>query len=167
MNIVALTGRMTADPEIRELGEKKTKQCEITLAVDKMHYRKDSDNSANFPMIQLWGKQAEFIEKWCKKGTKLEITGELETQTYTNRNGDKVFKTFVKANTVSFAESRRAQAEASVAESSTEEEKPLQTQQEEPQTYSEPKQPEKKTYGDEDDFMHIPEGFDEDSVPFS
>ena len=156
---------MCQDPEIRQLGEKKTKQCEITLAVDKMHYRADSQNNANFPMVQLWGKQAEFVEKWCKKGTKLEITGELETQTYLSKSGDKIFKTFVKANTINFAESRRAQTEAAVEETPVEEPKVAQSEPQKPETASPVEEiPEPKKSVDE--WMDIPEGFDED-VPFS
>lgn len=103
MNKAVLMGRLTKDPDIRT-SQNGTACARYTLAVDRR--RKSDDQSADFISIKAFGKSAEFVDKYCKKGTKLIVTGRIETGSYTNKDGQKVYTTDVIAEDQEFAESK-------------------------------------------------------------
>lgn len=88
-NVVVLSGRLTADPEIR-MGTNDTKIARYTLAVDR-EKRKNTERKADFIPCVALGKNAEFVEKFLKKGMKINIRGKWQTGSYTNQNGEKIY----------------------------------------------------------------------------
>ena len=88
-NVVVLSGRLTADPEIR-MGTNDTKIARYTLAVDRER-RKNTERKADFIQCVALGKNAEFVEKFLQKGMKINIRGKWQTGSYTNKNGEKVY----------------------------------------------------------------------------
>ena len=110
-----------------------------TLAVDRRFKREGQDNADFIPCV-AFGKGGEFVEKYCKKGTKLAVSGRIQTGSYTNRDGQKVYTTEIVVEEQEFAESKAAQS----GQQNT--------------------QPAKEEEG-MDGFMNIPEGIDE-SLPF-
>lgn len=107
MNKVVLIGRLTRDPEIRySQGEQATAVARYTLAVDR-RFRRDSDSqTADFIGCIAFGRQAEFAEKYFRKGTKIAVAGRIQTGSYTNREGQKVYTTEVLVNEHEFAEGK-------------------------------------------------------------
>ena len=112
MNKVILMGRLTRDPEVRySQGEQATAIARYTVAVDR-RFRRDGDSqTADFIGCVAFGRQAEFAEKYLRKGTKIALTGRIQTGSYTNRDGQKVYTTDVVVEEQEFAESR-AESEA-------------------------------------------------------
>lgn len=108
MNVVILQGRLTRDPEIRYTqGENQTAIARYTLAVDR--YRKGDGNSdADFISCVAFRKAAEFAEKYLHKGMKISIRGRIQTSSYTNREGVKVYTTDVVVEEHHFCESKQA-----------------------------------------------------------
>ena len=107
MNVVALVGRVTRDPDIRQSqGENPTVVARYTLAVDRRG-TKEKDK-ADFISMVSFGKTAEFIEKYVKKGTKLCIRGRIQTGSY-EKDGKKIYTTDVVAKDVEFTESKKSQ----------------------------------------------------------
>lgn len=105
MNKVVLMGRLTKDPEIRySQGENSIAIGRYTLAVD----RRGQDTGADYISIVCFGKAAEFAEKYLKKGTKIVVSGRIQTGNYTNKDGQKVYTTEVVAEETEFAESKKA-----------------------------------------------------------
>ena len=105
MNKVFLMGRLTRDPEVRySQGENATAVARFTLAVDR-RFRRD-DASTDFIGCVAFGRNAEFIEKYFRQGTKALITGRIQTGSYTNRDGQKVYTTDVVVEDQEFAESK-------------------------------------------------------------
>ena len=113
MNVVVIVGRLTRDPEIRGEGEKKV--AKFTVAVDRF----GKDKGADFIKCAVFGKKADFAETWLKKGTKIVLRGRIQTDSYTNKDGNKVNTTEVIADDMRFVESRNSAQEA--AEPSTDE----------------------------------------------
>lgn len=108
MNKVILMGRLTRDPDVRySQGENATAVARYTLAVDR-RYRRDGDQTADFIGCVAFGRQAEFAEKYLRQGTKIAITGRIQTGSYTNRDGQKVYTTDVVVEEQEFAESKAA-----------------------------------------------------------
>lgn len=108
MNKVILIGRCVTDPEIRYTqGDKPTCVAQVTLAVERK-YKKNNDVNADFPRIKTFGKTAELFEKYIKKGTKIAVTGSIQTGSYTDRNGNKVYTTDVFVDEVEFCESKNS-----------------------------------------------------------
>lgn len=101
MNLVILTGRLTKDPEYRESGE--THVARYSLAVDR--YKKDE---ADFPSCVVFGKGADFAKEYLKKGTKIAVTGHIQTGSY-EKDGRKVYTTDVVVEKQEFCESRKAE----------------------------------------------------------
>ena len=92
MNKVILMGRLTRDPEIRwTQGENSTCVARYSLAVD----RRGKDKEADFISCVAFGKSGEFAEKYLKKGTKILVSGRIQTGSYTNKDGQKVYTTDV------------------------------------------------------------------------
>ena len=106
INSVNLTGRLTRDPDVRYT-DGGTSIARFTLAVDR-RFRQDDGPTADFPSCVAFGKTAEFIEKYFRQGMKLELTGRIQTGSYTNTDGVKVYTTDVIAEQVGFGESKGA-----------------------------------------------------------
>ena len=108
MNKVILMGRLTRDPDIRySQGEKATAVARFSLAVDRK-FKQDGQPTADFINCLAFGKRAEFIEKYCRKGTKLVVEGSWQTGSYTNKDGNKVYTNECLVESCEFAESKVA-----------------------------------------------------------
>ena len=95
MNKVVLMGRLTRDPEVRySAGENALAIARYTLAVDR-RFRRDGEASADFIQCVSFGRTAEFAEKYFRQGLKIAVTGRIQTGSYTNRDGQKVYTTEV------------------------------------------------------------------------
>ena len=106
MNKVILMGRLTRDPDIRYTqGENSMAIARYTLAVDR-RYRKEGEQTADFIGCVAFGKQAEFAEKYLYQGIKIVITGRIQTGSYTNKDGQRVYTTDVVVEEQEFAESK-------------------------------------------------------------
>lgn len=107
MNKVILMGRLTRDPDIRySQGANSMAVARYTLAVDRRFKRDSSEQSADFISCVSFGKLAEFFEKYVKQGTKMLVEGRIQTGSYTNRDGQKVYTTDVVVENAEFAESK-------------------------------------------------------------
>lgn len=143
MNKVILMGRLTRDPEVRYTsGENSLAIARYTLAVDRK-IRKDGDATADFIPCVVFGRSAEFVEKYFRKGLKIAIVGHVQTGSYTNRDGQNVYTTEVVVEEQEFAESKNSGSGSS--------------QQNAPQPSPDVGQ---------DGFMNIPDGIEEE-LPFS
>ena len=112
MNKVILMGRLTRDPEVRySAGNNSMAVARYTLAVDR-RFRRDGENNADFIGCVAFGKSAEFAEKYLRQGTKIIVTGRIQTGSYTNRDGQKVYTTDVVVEDQEFAESKAAASES-------------------------------------------------------
>lgn len=140
MNKVILMGRLTRDPEVRYGGTNNTAVARYSLAVDR-RFKRDGEPTADFINCVSFGKSAEFVEKYFRQGLKVVVTGRIQTGSYTNKDGVKVYTTDVVVEEQEFAESKAA-SESSVPQS---EGNPVSTS--------------------DDGFMNIPDGIDE-QVPF-
>lgn len=113
MNKVILMGRLTRDPDIRySAGENSTAVARYTLAVDR-RYKRDGEPTADFIGCVAFGRSAEFAEKYFRQGIRIVISGRIQTGSYTNRDGVKVYTTDVIVEDQEFAESKSASAENS------------------------------------------------------
>ena len=150
MNKVILIGRLTRDPEVRySQGENALAIARYTLAVDR-RFKRPGEQEADFISCVAFGKSAEFAEKYLKQGTKMAITGRIQTGSYTNKEGQKVYTTEVVVEEQEFAESKAAASNnAGGFESSY-------------QPTSRPT----PTQAVGDGFMNIPDGIDEE-LPFN
>lgn len=148
MNKVILMGRLTRDPEVRySSGENALAIVRYTLAVDR-RFHKDNEASADFIGCVAFGKGGEFAEKYLRQGTKIVVTGRIQTGSYTNREGQKVYTTEVVVEDQEFAESKAASQNNSQTSAGNRQQPP-------------PPMP-----TDKDGFMQIPDGIDEE-LPFN
>ena len=144
MNKVILMGRLTRDPDIRiSAGEKGMAVGRYTLAVDRK-YKREGDATADFISCVCFDKKAEFAEKYFRQGTRIAVSGRIQTGSYVNREGKKVYTTDIVVEEQEFAESKAATAGNGGQNN-----------------YSRPAAP-----SDADGFMNIPDGID-DELPFS
>jgi len=141
MNKVILMGRLTRDPDVRySQGDEPLAVARYTLAVDRRG-RKDQDGpGADFISCVAFRRSAEFAEKYLRQGIKVVVTGRIQTGSYTNREGQKVYTTDVVIEDQEFAESKKGQEDRN-AESSN-------------------------GHVNSDGFMNIPDGIDEE-LPFN
>lgn len=154
MNKVALMGRLTRDPEIRySAGENPLCIARYTLAVDR-RFHGDGEASADFIFCVAFGKTAEFAEKYFRQGTRIAICGRIQTGSYINNGGSRVYTTEVVVEEQEFAESKAAQNSQDRTQARTQG-KP----QERPKPAPDP-------MVDEGGFMNIPEGLEEE-LPFT
>lgn len=110
MNKVILMGRLTRDPEVRYgAGENSTAVARYTIAVDR-RFKRDGEQNADFIGCVAFGRNAEFAEKYLRQGTKIVLTGRIQTGSYTNRDGQKVYTTDIVVEEQEFAESKAAAA---------------------------------------------------------
>ena len=106
MNKVILMGRLTRDPEVRySQGDNATAVARFTLAVER-RIKRDNEASADFINCVSFGRSAEFAEKYFRKGTKIVICGRIQTGSYTNKDGQKVYTTDIAIEEQDFAESK-------------------------------------------------------------
>jgi single-strand DNA-binding protein len=152
MNKAILMGRLTRDPEVRYTqGENPMAIARYTLAIDRRFNRNGDENTADFIPCVAFGKAGEFAEKYFRKGTKVAVTGRIQTGSYTNKDGGKVYTTDVVVEEQEFAESKNRSSNSSDSYASG-------------NNYSRPQQaaPAEPTEG----FMNIPDGIDEE-LPFN
>lgn len=153
MNKVILMGRLTRDPDVRySQGDNSTAIARYTIAVDRRVSRNagDDQQTADFIGCVAFGRNAEFAEKYLKKGTKIALEGRIQTGSYTNRDGQRVFTTDVVVENTEFAESRNANGGAAAGPASFGGQN---------QSFGQPADP-------GSDFMNIPEGIEEE-LPFN
>ena len=147
MNKVILMGRLTRDPEVRySQGDNATAVARYTLTVDRRFNRNNDEQTADFINCVAFGKSGEFAEKYLHKGTKIAITGRIQTGSYTNKDGVKVYTTDVVVEDHEFAESKNS---AGSADNSG---------------FAPAGRPTPAAAGD--GFMNIPDGIDEE-LPFN
>ena len=109
MNKIVLVGRLTRDPELRSTTAGFS-TASFTVAVNRNFKNANGEYEADFPNCIAFGKTAEFVEKYFKKGDAIGITGRLQTGSYTNKNGDKVYTTDVVIDTVEFVSGGKSTA---------------------------------------------------------
>lgn len=150
MNKVILMGRLTADPEVRySQGENATAIARYRLAVDRRFKREGEEQTADFIGCVAFGKAGEFAEKYFHKGTKITIVGRIQTGSYTNQEGQKVYTTDVVVEEQEFAESKASSEGHSGANGNN-------------QSAGRPA----PSAAAGDGFMNIPDGIDEE-LPFN
>lgn len=111
MNKVILMGRLTRDPDVRvSTGERQMSIARYTLAVDRRGRRSEngSEQTADFISCVAFDRSAEFAERYLRQGTKVVVTGRIQTGSYTNKDGQKVYTTDVVVEDQEFAESKAA-----------------------------------------------------------
>lgn len=114
MNKCVLVGRLTKDTEIK-LTSNQSKLCMFTIAVDRRFKDKDGNRQADFINCLAWGKNAEFINKYFNKGSRIGIVGSIQTRSYADKDGKTVYVTEVVVDEAEFVESAgngEAKAEA-------------------------------------------------------
>lgn len=147
MNKVILMGRLTRDPEIRYANnENNTCIANYTLAVDRRFKRQGDEQTADFIRCVAMGKNGEFAEKYLHQGIKIVVEGRIQTGSYTNKDGNKVYTTDVVVESHEFAESKMASGQNGNQSSSA------------------PTRPEPAS-ADSNGFMNIPDSIDEE-LPF-
>lgn len=148
MNKVILMGRLTRDPEIRYANNaNSTCIANYTLAVDRRFKRQGDEQTADFIQCVAMGKGGEFAEKYLHQGTKIVVEGRIQTGSYTNKDGQKIFTTDVMVESQEFAESKAASAQNGN------------------QNASAPTRP-NVAQNDSDGFMNIPDAIEEE-LPFA
>lgn len=160
MNTVILMGRLTRDPEIRySSGDASTAIAHYSLAVDR-RFKREGQPDADFFDCVVFGRQAEFAEKYLRKGTKMVIQGRLQNDNYTDRDGRKVYRNQIVVENQEFAESKAASQQSSYR-APADPQDPYARQQFQPR-------PEAADPIDTsaDGFMNIPDGIDEE-LPFN
>ena len=142
MNHVSIVGRLTGDPEVRYTqGDNSTCIASFTVALDRRS--RNSEQTADFPNCVAFGKTAEFIEKYFHKGMRIGGTGRIQTRTYENREGRKVYVTEIVLEQVEFVESKGQQSAPARESRPAPSNDPL------------------------DGFMNIPDGIDDMELPFN
>ena len=145
MNKVILMGRLTRDPEVRySNGDNQMAIARYSIAVDRRGKRDTEGQTADFINCVAFGKAGEFAEKYFHKGTKIAVTGRIQTGSYTNKDGQKVYTTDIVIEEQEFAESKNASGDAGFA----------------------PADRPSPSSAAGDGFMNIPDGIDEE-LPFN
>lgn len=110
MNKIILMGRLTRDPEVRySQGASQTAIARFSLAVDRK-WKREGEPEADFFNCTVFGKQAEFVEKYLRQGIKIVVTGRAQNDNYTNKQGEKVYSVQIIVEEIEFAESKNASA---------------------------------------------------------
>lgn len=136
MNKIILMGRLVRDPEITSTAAGTT-IARFSVAVDR-RFKREGEPEADFFSCNAFGKTAEFIERYMKKGTKVTLDGRMENNNYTNKEGQKIYDNRVIVNEIEFAESKNAASSNAAQEQQT----------------------------SSDDFLNVPDGLVEE-LPFS
>ena len=146
MNKAILMGRLTRDPEVRySQGDSQMAIARFSLAVDRRYKKQGDETTADFFNCTAFGKQGEFVEKYLKQGTKIVVTGRIQNDNYTNKEGQKVYSVQIMVEEIEFAESKAS------SQSNAGNDGSAQPQMGAP---------------DADGFMNIPDGID-NSLPFN
>lgn len=146
MNKVVLMGRLTRDPEVRYTqGENAMAIARYTLAVDRRRRSNNEEQQADFISCVAFGKSGEFAEKYLHKGTKITLSGRIQTGSYINKDGQRVYTTDVVVEDQEFAESKSSASGGSSAAGNA---------------------PAPAPSDAGDGFMNIPDGIDEE-LPFN
>ena len=141
MNRVILMGRLTRDPEVRYTsGENSMAVARYTLAIDRA-IKKQGEQSADFINCVAFSKAAEFAEKYFRQGMRVLVSGHIQTGSYTNKEGQKVYTTEVIIDTQEFADSKGESAGGGSKK--------------------------QEANVDADGFMNIPDGVDDEGLPFN
>ncbi len=106
MNKVILMGRLTRDPEVRYTTTNNTLVCTFSLAVNR-RFKQEGQPDADFINIVAWSKTGEFCSKYFKKGQQVAVIGRMQTRSYDDKDGKRVYVTEVVADETYFADSRR------------------------------------------------------------
>ena len=107
MNKAILIGRLTRDPEVRySQNDNSMAISKFSLAVDRRYKKQGDEATADFFNCTAFGKQAEFVEKYLKKGTKVVVTGRIQNDNYTNKDGQKIYSVQIIVEEMEFAESK-------------------------------------------------------------
>nr|DAI56117.1 MAG TPA: Single strand binding protein [Caudoviricetes sp.] len=107
MNKVILMGRLTRDPDVRySQTDSNMAIARFSLAVDRRFKKQGDTVTADFFNCTAFGKQGEFVEKYLKKGTKIVVTGRIQNDNYTNKDGQKVYSVQIMVEEIEFAESK-------------------------------------------------------------
>lgn len=145
MNNVSLVGRLVRDPEVRYGQNESVSVAKFSLAVERK-WKRDGEPTVDFINCTVFGKSAEFTEKYLRKGMRVAITGRIQTGSYKNKDGQTVFTTEIIVESQEIAQSKSESNESSTDSNA---------------------EAGKSPYGSSgDDFMFIPEG-SEDELPFS
>lgn len=145
MNNVSLVGRLVRDPEVRYGQNESVSVAKFSLAVERK-WKRDGEPTVDFINCTVFGKSAEFTEKYFRKGMRVAITGRIQTGSYKNKDGQTVFTAEIIVESQEIAQSKSESNESSTASNA---------------------EAGKSPYGSSgDDFMSIPEGA-EDELPFS
>lgn len=149
MNKVILMGNLTRDPEIRYTqSENSMAIARFSLAVNR-RFARQGDTDVDFFNCTAFGRQAEFVEKYFKQGSRMLLTGRVQNDNYTNKNGERVYSVQIMADEIEFAE-RKSTADANASRGAS--------------NFG-GGAPEPAMAAD-DDFMNIPDGI-EDGLPFN
>ena len=149
MNKVILMGNLTRDPEVRySQGESSMAVAKFSIAVNR-RFSRQGDVDTDFFNCTAFGKQAEFVEKYLRQGTKVVITGRVQNDNYTNKEGQKVYSVQIIVEEIEFAESKNASSAGAAGGGSS---------------YQAGSRPSPSQAAGEG-FMSIPEGAEE-SLPF-
>ena len=142
MNRVILMGRLVRDPSISYAqGGDNMAIAKFTLAVDRRGRKDNDEQNADFIGCVAFGRQGEFAEKYLRQGTKVAVVGRIQTGSYTNKDGQKVYTTDVVLEDIEFAESKNASDNSA------------------------PSRPAPSNNTDKDGFMNVPDGLG-DELPF-
>ena len=148
MNRVILMGRLTRDPEVRYTsGERSMAIARYTLAVDRGFKRGDSsEQNADFIPCIAFDKAGEFAEKYFRQGMRVLVSGRIQTGSYTNKEGQKVYTTEVIIDSQEFADSKGASDSGGGYQGTTSQ---------------------SRSSANSDGFMNIPDGVDDEGLPFN
>lgn len=148
MNKVILIGRLTRDPEVRySQGEESMAIARYTLAVDRRGKKDPNEQAADFINCIAFRKNGEFAEKYLKKGMKIAVVGRIQTGSYTNKDGQKVYTTDVVVEEHEFADSKSSGNSNSSDSSGSTKSKP--------------------ENASNDGFVNIPDGVEDEGLPFN
>ena len=149
MNKVILMGRLTRDPEVRYTsGENSLAIARYTLAVDR-RFRRDGEATADFISCVSFGRTAEFAEKYFRQGMRVLVSGRLQTGSYVNKDGQRIYTTEVILDDQEFADSKGSASDMSGYGQSA------------------PSQRSAPTSAIGDGFMNIPDGVEDEGLPFN
>ncbi len=143
MNKVIMIGRLTRDPEVSSSASG-TAFARFSIAVDR-RFKREGEPDADFFNCTSFGKQAEFVERYLKKGTKVVVSGRIQNDNYTNKEGQKVYSVRIMVEEIEFAESKNASSDGGSYNSGSSSQ---------------------GSNGGGNDFMNIPDGLVEE-LPFS
>ena len=149
MNKVVLVGRLTRDPEVRySQGNNATAVARYTVAVDR-RFKRDGEPTADFIPCVVFGRSAEFAEKYFRQGMRVLVSGRLQTGSYVNKDGQRVYTTEVILDDQEFADSKGAASEMGGYAQAAPSQRPAPT----------------SAIGD--GFMNIPDGVEDEGLPFN